>query len=290
MRAVQRQPISLLDSWPAPDTDAVHHALREELRRRDYDAVCEKLMGVSGFNKVVVNAVCYDDVAVFVTAYLRAAARGKVFMFRGSAAVVKILGAVSDQPLLRREDLMCADQRNGGIIIVGSHVRKTTMQLEALQKGCPEIEYICFDVNTVFDDAALAAERRRILDRTNTLLADGTTVAVYTSRMVLRSEDDQREKNLAISVKISDALTSLVADLTVRPAFVLAKGGITSSDVGVKALRVHCARVRGQIAPGVPVWETGEESTFPHTPYIIFPGNVGTEGTLCQVVQTLLKK
>ena len=29
MRAVQRQPISLLDSWPAPDTDAVHHALRE---------------------------------------------------------------------------------------------------------------------------------------------------------------------------------------------------------------------------------------------------------------------
>lgn len=60
--------------------------------------------------------------------------------------------------------------------------------------------------------------------------------------------------------------------------------------MGVKALRVHCARVRGQIAPGVPVWETGEESTFPHTPYIIFPGNVGTEGTLCQVVQTLLKK
>ncbi|MFR6695364.1 MAG: nucleotide-binding domain containing protein [Dysosmobacter sp.] len=80
-------------------------------------------------------------------------------------------------------------------------------------------------------------------------------------------------------MKISDALTSLVADLTGAPAFVLAKGGITSSDVGVKALRVHCARVRGQIAPGVPVWETGEESTFPHTPYIIFPGNVGTEGT-----------
>ena len=29
MRAVQRQPISLLDSWPAPDTDAVRQALRE---------------------------------------------------------------------------------------------------------------------------------------------------------------------------------------------------------------------------------------------------------------------
>ncbi|MFR6695362.1 MAG: hypothetical protein ACLUS6_15960 [Dysosmobacter sp.] len=73
---------------------------------------------------------------MFVAAIWRAAAQGKVFMFRGSAAVVKVLGAVSDQPLLQREDLMCADQRNGGIIIVGSHVRKTTMQLETLQKGC----------------------------------------------------------------------------------------------------------------------------------------------------------
>lgn len=39
MRAVQRQPISLLDSWPAPDTDAVHQALREELRRFDRKVV-----------------------------------------------------------------------------------------------------------------------------------------------------------------------------------------------------------------------------------------------------------
>lgn len=262
----------------------------DELRRRDVDGICRKLLAVTGFNKVVVNAVCYDDVAVFVTAYLRAVAQGKVFLFRGSAAVVKILGNVSDQPLLCRADLMAPQQKNGGIIIVGSHVRKTTLQLEALQRGCPEIEYICFDVNTVFDSAALAAERRRILKRADELLAEGVTVAVYTSRMVLRSADDQKEKNLALSVRISDAITSLVAELSVSPAFVLAKGGITSSDVGVKALRVRCARVRGQIAPGVPVWETGEESTFPHTPYVIFPGNVGTEETLCQVVKTLLGK
>ena len=39
MRAVQRQPISLLDSWPAPDTDAVRQALREELRRFDRKVV-----------------------------------------------------------------------------------------------------------------------------------------------------------------------------------------------------------------------------------------------------------
>ena len=50
----------------------------------------------------------------------------------------------------------------------------------------------------------------------------------------------------------------------------VAKGGITSSDVGVKALRVKCAKVLGQIRPGIPVWQTGAESLFPGTPYIIF--------------------
>lgn len=48
------------------------------------------------------------------------------------------------------------------------------------------------------------------------------------------------------------------------------KGGITSSDVGTKALAVKKANVLGQIKPGIPVWQTGEESKFPLTPYVIF--------------------
>ena len=167
---------------------------------------------------------------------------------------------------------MCADQRNGGIIIVGSHVRKTTMQLEALQKGCPEIEYICFDVNTVFDDAALAAERRRILDRTNTLLADGTTVAVYTSRMVLRSEDDQREKNLAISVK--DLGCAHITGCRPDGAACLCAGQRRHYLQRCRrkgAAGTLCAGPWSDRPPAFPFGETGEESTFPHTPYIIFP-------------------
>ena len=68
----------------------------------------------------------------------------------------------------------------------------------------------------------------------------------------------------------------------------VAKGGITSSDVGVKALRVKCAKVLGQIRPGIPVWQTGAESLFPGTPYIIFPGNVGEVPTLREAVEILL--
>ena len=78
-----------------------------------------------------------------------------------------------------------------------------------------------------------------------------------------------------ISVEISDAVTSIIGKLEERPSFIIAKGGITSSDVGTKALRVKKANVMGQIKPGIPVWMTGEESKFNNMPYIIFPGNVG---------------
>ncbi len=81
-----------------------------------------------------------------------------------------------------------------------------------------------------------------------------------------------------------------MGELSVSPSFVVAKGGITSSDVGTKALRVKRALVLGQIAPGVPVWQTGEESRFPGIPYVIFPGNVGEEDTLKKAVSVLLRR
>ena len=68
---------------------------------------------------------------------------------------------------------------------------------------------------------------------------------------------------------------------------VIAKGGITSSDVGTKALKVKRADVMGQINPGIPVWRTGAESRFPGTPYVIFPGNVGEVQTLREAVEVL---
>ena len=77
--------------------------------------------------------------------------------------------------------------------------------------------------------------------------------------------------------------------LSVTPSFVIAKGGITSSDVGTKALRVKKANVLGQIMPGIPVWQTGDESRFPLTPYVIFPGNVGEVETLRDAVKVLMK-
>lgn len=91
-----------------------------------------------------------------------------------------------------------------------------------------------------------------------------------------------------MAVAIIDAVTSVIGNLTVQLAFIIV-GGITSSDVGTKALRVKKARVMGQIAKGIPVRPTGEESKFPFMPYIIFHGNVVGEDTLLDIVKSLNK-
>jgi uncharacterized protein YgbK (DUF1537 family) len=46
------------------------------------------------------------------------------------------------------------------------------------------------------------------------------------------------------------------------------------------------AKVIGQAAPGVPLWINNDEETmFPGMPYVVFPGNVGDESTLADIVE-----
>ena len=112
----------------------------------------------------------------------------------------------------------------------------------------------------------------------------------YTNRKLLTVENDTPESALMRSVKISDGVQSLVGRLKVTPAFIIAKGGITSSTVGTEALGVKKANVLGQICPGIPVWQTDANSRFPGIPYVIFPGNVGGEETLRQAVEILVEE
>ena len=261
----------------------------EDIHNMDYDKIQAQLMAVKDFNKVVVNAVDYADVKVFCVALYRAMRAGKVFMFRTAAAIVKVMGGVTDQPLLTRKDMVTAETENGGIIVVGSHTDKTTKQLECL-KTLKDVEFIELDATLVRDEAAFAAEVDRCLALENRCISEGRTVCCYTTRALITADTGNKEDELRLSVRISDAVQSLVGRLSVTPSFVIAKGGITSSDVGTKALQVTRANVLGQIRPGIPVWQTGENSRFPGIPYVIFPGNVGDVETLKEAVEILLEK
>ncbi len=259
----------------------------DELRAHDLASVTEKLTAAKHFAKIIVNAMTYDDLKVFSAAFIDVVKAGKQFLARTAAAFPKVLGGVTDQPLLGRKELI-RENGNGGIVLVGSHVKKTTMQLECLMKSQAELSYMEFDVNTCFTPGGLAAETARVTAEAEAVIKSGRTAVVYTSRKLLVPDTADKDEILKVSVEISDAVTAVIGSLSVKPAFILAKGGITSSDVGTKALRVKKATVMGQVLKGIPVWMTGEESKFPGMPYIIFPGNVGDETALRQIVEELV--
>lgn len=258
----------------------------EDIHDMAFDKIEAQLMSVKDFNKIIVNAVDYADLKVFCVALYRAMAKGKVFMFRTAAAIVKVMGGVTDQPLLTRAQMVVKETDNGGIIVVGSHTNKTTAQVEELKK-LTEIEFVELDATLVRDEEAFEKEVQRCLAKEEECIRAGKTVCCYTTRALITADTGDKEDELRLSVRISDAVQSLVGRLTVTPAFVIAKGGITSSDVGTKALAVKRANVLGQIRPGIPVWQTGEESKFPQTPYVIFPGNIGENTTLREAVEVL---
>ena len=140
--------------------DSVTCISLDDIHAMAFDKIEAQLMAVKGFNKIIVNAVDYVDVKVFCVALFRAMRKGKVFMFRTAAAIVKVMGGVTDIPLLTRKDMVTLKSDNGGVIVVGSHTDKTTRQVEAL-KTVEGIEFIELDARLVKDDAAFAAEVER---------------------------------------------------------------------------------------------------------------------------------
>jgi uncharacterized protein YgbK (DUF1537 family) len=109
-------------------------------------------------------------------------------------------------------------------------------------------------------------------------------VLLFTSRTLARADDPGA--SLAVARAVSAAVVDVVrAARAARPAWVVAKGGITSHDVAVRALGIRRAEVLGQLLPGMvsvfrPI-EAADEVVG--VPYVVFAGNVGDETTLAYV-------
>lgn len=259
------------------------------LRKGSFDEIEALLMAVTNFNKVVVNAIEEDDIKIFSIALIRVLQKDKRFIYRTAATFTKIIGNISQKPLLKKSDLIQASTTHGGLVVVGSHVQKTTDQLEEL-KSLTNLRFIEFDCHLVFDKTAFEKEVERVRTTAEKKVSQGISTVIYTKRELINLKEETEENSLSISVEIANAITSIVRDFNTKPSYIIAKGGITSSDVGTNGLHVKRALVLGQVAPGIPVWQTGDESKFPHIPYVIFPGNVGSVTSLKEVVNELETK
>ncbi len=248
-----------------------------DIRQGGPERICDKLRVLSSGSVCVVNLATRRDLETFVAGLLRAEAGGRRFLYRTAASFVAVRAGIRPRPLLTFRDFEPPLEGNGGLTVVGSCVDRTTRQLRRLLEGAPLMK-VEANADRLADPRQARAEIGRVTAAVDEGLGDGRELALFTSRRVVQSRDD--EPLLERQRTISAGLSSVIASLAVRPRYIIAKGGITASDVATRGLGVKRAEVLGQLLPGVPVWRLGEESRYPGLPYVVFPGNVGGDSAL----------
>lgn len=122
------------------------------------------------------------------------------------------------------------------------------------------------------------------LETAEAKISKGQDVLIMTSRKLVTGADERASLNIGSTV--ARALVDFLQRLTTRPRYIIAKGGITSADMAKQALNIQKALIVGQALPGVPLWKSDDEtSRWRGLPYVVFPGNVGSEDALFELVR-----
>lgn len=242
---------------------------------------------VTGGAFVVVDAADYADLEVVVLGLLEARGAGRSFVYRTGPSFVRALAGIEPRAPLGTDDIWPGGRPGGhGLLVVGSHVGLTSAQVAAVENR-GNFERVELDVQALIDPERRADHLAQATDRVRTALGR-SDVLLLTSRVLVRGTG--ADDSLSIARTVSAGVTSLVrAVLSSRPAWVVAKGGITSHDVAVEGLGIRRARVLGQLLTGmVSVLQPLEAADGAvGMPYVVFAGNVGDTQTLAHVVDVV---
>ncbi|WP_254390080.1 four-carbon acid sugar kinase family protein [Streptomyces sp. AC550_RSS872] len=266
--------------------DEVLRVTLDDLRGGGPAHTARLLSSLRGGRTAVVDAVCDDDLRVLALALAEAEENGTQLLYRVGPSFVRArAGQAARAPLTPAELRPLRGNAPHGLIVVGSHVALTTRQLDRLRERGGIAEY-------ELDVALLLDEKRRDAHIAGVAAAaagalDSADAVIRTSRVLVTGAD--ANDSLAISRRVSAALVEAVRQVnaTRRPAFVVAKGGITSSDTATHGLGIRRAWARGTLLPGiVSLWEPADGPAA-GIPYIVFAGNVGGADALADALELL---
>lgn len=246
----------------------------------------ERLHHLSGNACCVVDCENQNDLDHFADQLQAVAREGKRFLFRSAASLLTALARLPSQPVKAQDMAFYVRDNKPGVILIGSHVTKTSAQLAYLRSRTDvvaihiEVEQLN-EIDTVMYMNAASNLANAIIEQVDEAHARGKTVVLYTSRTELPFPT--QAQRLAFGERISGFLMGLVRRLPRTIGFLISKGGITSNDVLSTGLELKQARVLGQVLTGCSVIRCPVgHSRFPNLPVVIFPGNVGDETALAQ--------
>lgn len=263
--------------------DQVERFLLADIRQ----GVRDRLLHLHNNQCGVVDAETQTDMNRFAQDVLAAASQGKRFLFRSAASLLTALANLPPQPIAAEAMASYVREGQPGAVIVGSHVKKTTEQLQHLLKQ-PGVVGVEVPVAQLLEPATDAAARllAEITQQVNQAHTAGKTPVVYTSRQELTFADVQTR--LDFGEAVSALLMEVIRQLPPDCGFLISKGGITSNDTLSTGLALRTARLLGQVLPGVSMVRTpADHPQFPNLPVVLFPGNVGDEQALATVYQRL---
>jgi uncharacterized protein YgbK (DUF1537 family) len=256
--------------------------------RGDAGGIADALAGASGGVPIVVDVVTENDLRALALGLAEAERRGKTLLYRVGPPFVRARIGQEVRPPLTAEEAYAGTtpSAGGGLVVIGSHVGLTTRQLGVLQAEHPAARVVELRVEKLLDSAAAPAELDAVVADVVAGLGEGDVV-LHTSRVLVRA--DSAAESLRIARTVSAGLVTVVQRTLAErpPRFVIAKGGITSSDVASDGLQIRRAIVRGPMLPGiVSLWEP-VDGPAKGIPYVVFAGNVGDDRSLLDVVGVL---
>ena len=247
--------------------------------------------------KVIVDIMDYSQLDKF-SSIVRSLLKKKKFLFRSAASFISSLSNVKRTQKdhiyfsqLRRKNN--SDKAMKGLIVVGSYVELTTLQLNKVLEIslCKPIEINVFKLYEFFkigDNLNLNSLKKLILNSIRQNLIRESIPVLYTSREIISPTDknDLIQFQLFLSAFIAEIVSAIKNEI----GYLISKGGITTNTIISEGLEADSVYLEGQILPGISLVTFNLLKQKGKLPIVTFPGNMGNQMSLVQALEILENK
>jgi len=248
--------------------------------------------------KVIVDIMDYSQLDKF-SRIIKSLLNKKKFLFRSAASFISSLSNVKNTQKdhiyfsqLRRKNEN--DHIMPGLIVVGSYVELTTLQLnEVLKIGlCQPIKINVLKLYKFFklEDnlKQINSLKKFLLFSIKENLSKDSIPVLYTSRETPSPID--KDDLIQFQHFLSGFIAEIVSDLKNKIGYLISKGGITTNTIISEGLKADSVYLEGQLLPGISLVTFDLLKQKGKLPIVTFPGNIGNNMSLVKTIEILENK
>ncbi|MDC3052311.1 hypothetical protein OA190_01250 [Prochlorococcus sp. AH-736-A13] len=261
----------------------------EMLNDEENNIVFKTLKNLKNNTHVIVDIENYSQLNKF-SLVIKKLTKQKKFLFRTAASFISSISEKNSVPHSETffSNLRIRNKEKSflpGLIIVGSFVKLSTLQLKNLLEisNCNPIELDVFEFFRITsaenNHKQINLFKNKFLKEIRFSFEKGKTPVLFTSRKFL-SFDYSEQFNFYNS--LSSFIAELVADLKYEIGYLISKGGITTNMILSNGLNADYVYLEGQILTGISV-VTCNLKNDEKLPVVTHPGNIGTEDSLVNI-------